>query len=114
MSRRSQIVGGRLGGFAGYWHLTRDLPGQREPSVHLINCGKTSGGWSDGGTVRNPAGHRATYHITVLFTAPGGAHLASSTAVVPLASGGSDLWSTAASFHAPASVRCVLWGVAAT
>jgi hypothetical protein len=83
-------------------------------SVRLINCGKSSGGWSAGGTVRNPTGRRATYHITVLFTAPSGTRLASSTDVVPLRSGGSDLWSTSASFDVPATVRCVLGSVTTT
>jgi hypothetical protein len=79
--------------------------------VRLINCGATPGGWSAGGTVRNPSTQQATYHITVSFTSPSGASLASSTAAVPLSAGGSNLWSTSATFTAPSSVRCVLSGV---
>jgi hypothetical protein len=123
----SQIVGGRFSGLTGYWHLTGTFKGSVNPlpatrrgssggvpraDVHLINCGAAPGGWSAGGTVRNPTSQPATYHITVYFIATSsGRRLASSSAEVTLGAGRSNLWSTKASFNASAAVGCVLGGV---
>jgi hypothetical protein len=80
--------------------------------VDLINCTPTQGGWSAGGTVKNSSRRRTTYLITVFFTSKQATDLAYSMSTVRLEAGQAKLWSTSATFPAPAQVLCVLRGVA--
>ena len=80
--------------------------------VTMVNCGATPDGWSAGGTVKNTAGHSATYHITVFFTSDQATDLAFASTSVAVNGGQTKLWSVAASFAAPTTVLCVLRGVA--
>ena len=82
--------------------------------VRLLNCGAIKGGWSAGGTVKNSLDRAATYQITVFFTSDQATDLAFAKTSVPLSAGQSKLWSTQATFAAPAQVLCVLRGVAAS
>jgi hypothetical protein len=82
--------------------------------VQLLHCGATKGGWSAGGTVKNSLGHTATYQITIFFTSNQATDLAFAKTSVSLGAGQSKLWSTQATFAAPAQVLCVLRGVAAS
>ena len=80
--------------------------------VNLINCTPAKGGWSAGGTVKNSLRRRTTYLITVFFTSTQATDLAYSTSSVQLKAGQAKLWSTNATFPAPAQVLCILRGVA--
>jgi hypothetical protein len=80
-------------------------------NVKLINCAATTGGWSAGGIVRNPATQALTYNITVNFTTSTGTVLASGTDSVALTAGGSNLWSASAMFSPPSGTRCALGSV---
>lgn len=82
--------------------------------VKLLNCAQSSGGWSAGGTVNNTLGKAGTYTITVFFTSAQATDLAYATTMVTVGSGKTSLWSTKATFAAPAGVVCVLRGVAAS
>ena len=79
--------------------------------VALLNCNAEVGGWSAGGTVKNPTAQQASYLITIFFTSALATDLASGTTTVVLGPGQGNLWSVSAQFAAPAGVRCVLRGV---
>ena len=102
------------GGAAGV--IPASVPDQDRvrPDVDLINCTPTEGGWSAGGTVKNSLHHATTYLITVFFTSAQATDLAAATTSVHLLVGQAKLWSTQASFPAPAQVLCLLRGVAAS
>jgi hypothetical protein len=82
--------------------------------VRLLNCAQSSGGWSAGGAVANTLGKSATYTITVFFTSAQATDLAYATTKVTVEDGKNALWSTKATFAAPAGTLCVLRGVAAS
>ena len=80
-------------------------------NVTVANCGSIPGGWSAGGSVKNPSSSATTYHITIFFTSAQATDLASASTSVAVGANGTNLWTVKASFAAPSQVLCVLRGV---
>lgn len=81
--------------------------------VTIGSCSAAPGGWSAGGTIKNTLGHDATYQITIFFTSTAATDLTYGETSTAVSAGKSGSWTVTAKFAAPATVECVLRGVAA-
>jgi hypothetical protein len=80
-------------------------------NVQLTSCKKVAGGWGAAGTASNPGTKAAAYTITVFFTTTSATVVGMGKTQVTVAPGGTQDWTAAGKFKAPAKMLCVLRGV---
>jgi len=84
----------------------------KRKDVVLTGCAAIPGGWSASGSALNPTKSTLTYKITVFFTTTAATDIDYAVTTVTVKPGVTQHWTASKVFSAPASMLCVLTGVA--